>query len=168
MLSQPKGRAFEWLVLTASRSGETRLAGWTEIDEQAHFWTIPAERMKVKRPHMVPLSVRCLEILKHARAMYPASHLIFPGTRLASAHSVVGRAPGQVHPRPMEVCCLHAHTGAVSMLSVLADTPGMMAPMQANILPPTFRASCPPPPDRTPRPRKNPADGIDFLAAHRL
>ena len=86
--SQPATRlAFEWLVLTATRSGETRLARWREIDEQAQIWTIPEERMKAKRSHIVPLSRRCLEILKHARAMYPSSDLIFPGTKQGSALS---------------------------------------------------------------------------------
>jgi integrase len=86
--SQPATRlAFEWLVLTATRSGETRLARWSEINERAQLWTIPAVRMKAKRPHIVPLSARCLEILKHARAMYSSSHLIFPGTKHGSALS---------------------------------------------------------------------------------
>src|SRR5262245_47836121 len=74
--SQPATKqAFEWLVLTATRSGETRLARWREINERARLWTIPAERMKGKRIHIVPLSRRCLEILKHARAIYPSSDL---------------------------------------------------------------------------------------------
>ena len=86
--SQPATRlAFEWLVLTATRSGETRLACWSEIDEPSRLWTIPPERMKAKRPHIVPLSSRCLEILKHARAMYPCSDLVFPGTKIGSALS---------------------------------------------------------------------------------
>jgi integrase len=86
--SQPATRlAFEWLVLTATRSGETRLARWSEIDEDARLWTIPAERMKAKRSYVVPLSKRCLEILKHARGLYPASDLIFPGTKVGSALS---------------------------------------------------------------------------------
>jgi integrase len=86
--SQPATRlAFEWLVLTATRSGETRLARWSEIDERARLWTIPAERMKAKRSHVVPLSKRCPEILKHARGSYPSSSLIFPGTKLGSALS---------------------------------------------------------------------------------
>jgi integrase len=76
--------AFEWLVLTATRSGETRLARWDEIDERARLWTIPAERMKAKRSHVVPLCKRCLKILKFARGLYPSSSLIFPGTRLGS------------------------------------------------------------------------------------
>jgi integrase len=86
--SQPSTRlAFEWLVLTATRSGETRLANWSEVDERARLWTIPAERMKAKRSHVVPLCKRCLEILKHARALYPSSNLIFPGTKQRSALS---------------------------------------------------------------------------------
>jgi integrase len=80
--SQPATRlAFEWLVLTATRSGETRLARWSEIDERARVWTIPAERMKAKRAHIVPLSKRCVEILRAARALYPASDFIFPGVK---------------------------------------------------------------------------------------
>lgn len=80
--SQPATKlAFEWLVLTATRSGETRLARWSEIDKRARLWTIPAERMKAKRSHVVPLSKRCLEILKQARASYPPVDLIFPGVK---------------------------------------------------------------------------------------
>jgi integrase len=75
--------AFEWLILTATRSGETRLARWTEIDEGAALWKIPAERMKAKRLHVVPLSQRCLEILHALRAIYPSAPdvLLFPGTK---------------------------------------------------------------------------------------
>lgn len=86
--SHPATRlAFEWLVLTATRSGETRLARWSEIEERSRLWTIRAERMKAKRSHVVPLPRRCLEILKHARALYPSSDLIFPGAKLGSALS---------------------------------------------------------------------------------
>ncbi len=78
--SQPSTKlAFEWLVLTATRSGETRLARWTELDEAAGLWTIPATRMKAKRSHIVPLSKRCLAILKEARAVHPPADLVFPG-----------------------------------------------------------------------------------------
>ena len=61
--------AFEFLVLTASRSGETRLADWDEIDWKTATWTIPAERMKARRIHEVPLSSRALEILHQAKAL---------------------------------------------------------------------------------------------------
>ncbi|WP_329609810.1 tyrosine-type recombinase/integrase [Paracoccus benzoatiresistens] len=50
--------ALEFPVLTAARSGEVREARWDEIDMTAEVWEIPAERMKMKRPHRVPLSPR--------------------------------------------------------------------------------------------------------------
>jgi integrase len=75
--------AFEWLVLSATRSGETRLARWVEIDEAEATWTIPAERMKAKKAHTVPLSLRCLEILRALRAVYPSgpTDLLFPSMK---------------------------------------------------------------------------------------
>ena len=54
--------AFEFLVLTAARSGEVRLATWDEIDWRGRRWTVPAERMKARREHQVPLSNRSIEV----------------------------------------------------------------------------------------------------------
>jgi integrase len=79
--------AFEWLILTATRSGETRGARWDEIDRKAALWTIPKERMKSRREHVVPLSKRCLEILKKAKALHPDSELLFPAPRNGEALS---------------------------------------------------------------------------------
>jgi integrase len=59
--------AFEFLILTAARTGEVVNATWSEIDTDASTWTIPANRMKMQREHRVPLSGRCLEILAAAR-----------------------------------------------------------------------------------------------------
>jgi integrase len=73
--------AFEWLILTATRSGETRGALWQEIDEAKAVWAIPKERMKAGVEHIVPLSPRCLEIAKEAHALNPESDLLFPGSR---------------------------------------------------------------------------------------
>ncbi len=58
--------AFEFLVLTATRSGEVRNARWEEIDRDGAVWTVPAERMKNGREHRVPLSDRALEVLDEA------------------------------------------------------------------------------------------------------
>ncbi len=55
--------ALEFLILTACRSSEVRLAVWDEIDLTNRVWTIPTERMKAGREHRVPLSDRCIEIL---------------------------------------------------------------------------------------------------------
>jgi integrase len=56
-------RALEFTVLTASRSGETRFAVWSEFDLKAAIWTVPPERMKSGRQHKVPLAPRVIELL---------------------------------------------------------------------------------------------------------
>jgi len=73
--------AFEWLILTATRSGETRGARWDEVNEPEATWTIPRGRMKAREAHVVPLPRRCLVIAQQARALNPNSELLFPGTR---------------------------------------------------------------------------------------
>ena len=70
--------AFEFLVLTAARSAEVRLATWEEMDVAGRVWTISALRMKAKREHRVPLCRRALEILDAARALGDGSGLVFP------------------------------------------------------------------------------------------
>ena len=57
-------RALEFIILTAVRASEATLAIWSEIDFKEKVWTIPADRMKSKRPHRVPLSEQALAILK--------------------------------------------------------------------------------------------------------
>nr|WP_243730896.1 site-specific integrase [Rubellimicrobium sp. CFH 75288] len=68
--------AIEFLILTASRSGEVRAARWHEI--MGGTWEVPAERMKMKRPHRIPLSRRALAVLAEAEKLRDASGLIFP------------------------------------------------------------------------------------------
>ena len=70
--------AFEFLVLTATRSGEVRGAQWAEIDATDHVWTLSAQRMKAKREHRVPLCGRALEILDAARKLGDGNPLVFP------------------------------------------------------------------------------------------
>ncbi|VDS10022.1 Prophage CP4-57 integrase [Paracoccus haematequi] len=71
----------EFLILTCARSLEARGARWDEIDTDARAWNVPADRMKMKRPHRVPLSSRALAIIEEAKAMQNNSGLIFPGTK---------------------------------------------------------------------------------------
>jgi integrase len=74
--------AFEALILTAARSGEIRLAMWNEIDLEKKLWTIPAERMKAGREHIVPLSEAAVRVFKRAQTYREArSELVFPGAR---------------------------------------------------------------------------------------
>ena len=72
--------AIELLVLTATRSGEVRLADWNEINHKDRTWTIPASRMKTKEKHIIPLSDRAIELLNEARTLSEIG-LIFPGMR---------------------------------------------------------------------------------------
>ena len=74
----PVKLAFEFLVHTACRSGGARLACWDELSLEDGECTIPAERMKSKRDHRVPLSVRAQEILEEARNHTVLSDLVFP------------------------------------------------------------------------------------------
>jgi integrase len=87
-LREPHGRrlpmtalALEFLILTATRSGETRGALWSEIDLKSQTWIIPKERMKARMAHRVPLCSRCIEILRAARVLKPDSLLVFAASR---------------------------------------------------------------------------------------
>jgi len=71
-------RALEFAILTATRTGETIGARWSEIDENAATWTIPAERMKGGREHRVPLPKRAIEILEK---LPREGDYVFPGGR---------------------------------------------------------------------------------------
>ena len=79
--------AFEFLVLTASRSVEVRAAEWSEIDWEAATWEVPASRMKARRPHRVPLSGRAMEILREALRFGGGQGLVFPSARSGKAAS---------------------------------------------------------------------------------
>lgn len=67
--------AVRLLMLTAVRPAELRLAQWSEFDLDAAVWTIPAERMKMRRPHSVPLSAQVLELLAQIKEINPDGHL---------------------------------------------------------------------------------------------
>lgn len=72
--------ALEALILTAARSGEIRGAKWSEIDLASSLWAIPAERMKMGRPHLVPLSPHAVAVFERAKNHKAgASDLVFPG-----------------------------------------------------------------------------------------
>ncbi|WP_323636983.1 tyrosine-type recombinase/integrase [Pectobacterium polaris] len=67
------------MIITGVRTGELRGALWSEIDTDKALWEISAERMKMRRPHIVPLSVQALEIIEKIRAMTGNFPLLFPG-----------------------------------------------------------------------------------------
>ena len=72
---------FEFLVLTGARTAEVRNAVWSEFDLDKRVRTIPAETMKMKRGHTVPLTDRMLEILDEAGTLTDREGLVFPNER---------------------------------------------------------------------------------------
>ena len=92
-------RAFEFLVLTAARSGEVRLATRDEMDLDAGVWAIPAARMKAKRDHRVPLSGRALAILHDVQRLSDGTGLVFRSLRGKPLSSVTEIDQGTRHRR---------------------------------------------------------------------
>ncbi|HEM8642784.1 integrase domain-containing protein [Enterobacter hormaechei] len=68
----------EWQLLTLVRPSEASGARWAEINLEAKIWTIPAERMKAKREHIVPLSSQALEILEVMKPISAHREHVFP------------------------------------------------------------------------------------------
>ncbi|ACI93288.1 phage integrase [Afipia carboxidovorans OM5] len=60
-------RAVEFIALTVARSGEARYSTFAEVDVKAKTWTVPAERMKAGKEHIVPLTARALQIVEAMR-----------------------------------------------------------------------------------------------------
>lgn len=94
-------RCLEFLVLTATRSGEVRGARWDEIDLAAALWVVPASRMKMKKEHRIPLAPRAVEII---RAMDARSRrrggLIFPGQSSGNPMSATALSKALATLRP--------------------------------------------------------------------
>lgn len=73
-------RALCFLILTAARSGEVRGMVWDEVDLDAGLWIVPADRMKAKKEHRVPLSRQALELLR-TQPREPLVEHVFPSNR---------------------------------------------------------------------------------------
>ncbi len=73
--------AVKLLVLTFVRSGELRGAKWDEFDLDEKVWRIPAERMKMKTDHLVPLSSQSISVINQIRPITGQYELVFPSER---------------------------------------------------------------------------------------
>ncbi|MFZ1981442.1 MAG: integrase arm-type DNA-binding domain-containing protein [Smithella sp.] len=73
--------ALKFAPLVFVRPGELRHAEWSEIDFENAEWNIPAGKMKMKEPHLVPLSQQAIEILKEIKNLTGASRYVFPSGR---------------------------------------------------------------------------------------
>jgi integrase len=113
-------RALEFAILTATRSNEVRGATWDEIDLVAKLWTIPAERMKADREHVVPLSPQAVRLLKGLSRL-AGTNLIFPAPRggqlsdatlakvvkLMHEADTKSKGPGFMDPKQKRVAVAH-------------------------------------------------------------
>ncbi|RYD50770.1 MAG: DUF4102 domain-containing protein [Sphingobacteriales bacterium] len=70
--------AVELLMLTFVRTSELIDARWSEIDLKERQWVIPAERMKMRRPHLVPLSRQAVAILEELQKLSGQKQFVFP------------------------------------------------------------------------------------------
>lgn len=77
--SEPAKLAFEFLILTATRTSEVLGLDWNELSQDV--WTLPAERTKPKRELRIPLGGRCQEILRTARQFSDGTGFVFPGQK---------------------------------------------------------------------------------------
>jgi integrase len=76
--------ALELLALTFVRPGELRSAEWAEVDLDNAIWSIPGEKMKMRRPHRIPLTLRAIALLRDLRVMTGKGKFLFPSVRSAS------------------------------------------------------------------------------------
>ncbi|EGI6213565.1 DUF4102 domain-containing protein [Salmonella enterica subsp. enterica serovar Denver] len=76
----------EWQLLTWVRPGEAVRARWTDIDEENRFWNIPAEFMKMKRPHKVPLSKEAIRVLESMKPISGHREWVFPSIKAPLSH----------------------------------------------------------------------------------
>ncbi len=74
-----------WQLHTLARAAEAANAQWCEIDLTKRLWTIPAERMKKRREHVVPLSHQMVSLLQNIQSLGFNSQYIFPSDRKANA-----------------------------------------------------------------------------------
>ena len=79
-------KALEFLILTASRTGEVIGARWDELDIEAATWTVPAARMKMKKEHRVPLTPRAVQLLQ-SMAETRQNEFVFPSRIVGKAVS---------------------------------------------------------------------------------
>ena len=101
--SQRRRCALQLMALTFVRPGELRQAEWSEMERDAAVWRIPAHKMKMKRPHLVPLSRQALEVLRELRTRTGKERWLFPsrldvsrpmgGTVLNTALRRIGYSP---------------------------------------------------------------------------
>ncbi len=112
--------ALELLALTFVRPGELRSAEWAEFDLDVAVWSIPGEKMKMKRPHRVPLAPRAVTILRDLEAITGRGKFLFPSVRSASrcmSENTINAALRRLGFDKDEMCGHGFRSAASSMLN---------------------------------------------------
>jgi integrase len=96
----PRTRAmFKLYLLTAQRGGELRAMEWTELDLDAGWWTIPAEKAKNKLAHRVPLSPAAVALLRELQAVANGSPCVFPSRSKSGHREILHKATVRIRER---------------------------------------------------------------------
>jgi integrase len=100
--------AMKLMSLSFLRTSELIGAEWAEFDFETARWDIPAERMKMRKPHIVPLARQTLEVLEMLRRLTGDSKWLFPGivARLAGRYAVL--------PSSLMAICVQMYSGSES------------------------------------------------------
>jgi integrase len=76
------------MMMTATRPGEAREATWAEFNLDAALWSIPAARMKTRKPHVIPLSHQCVSALRTLHVITGHGECLFPSQRGSKAKTL--------------------------------------------------------------------------------
>lgn len=110
--------ALKFSALTFCRPGEVRRAEWSEIDWKNALWRIPAGKMKMRQPHLVPLAEQTLEILRKLQPISGHTRYLFPNTRSAERPMSEATVNGAIRRMGYEKSqmCAHGFRGMASSI----------------------------------------------------
>ena len=111
------------MLLTFVRTSELIEARWTEIDFENSMWTIPPERMKMRTPHLVPLSMQSVAILYEFKKINQYSEFVFPS--LPRPKKPMSKGTILVAMKRMGYSnCMTGHGFRFPALGILKEKPG--------------------------------------------
>ncbi|WP_051257691.1 tyrosine-type recombinase/integrase [Desulfovibrio cuneatus] len=110
--------ALKFSALTFARPGEVRHAEWVGIDLRERVWTIPPEKMKMGRPHVVPLAEQTIKVLGTLRSITGQGRYLFPSTRSRTAPMSEATVTAALRRMgySQEQMCAHGFRGMASTL----------------------------------------------------
>jgi integrase len=119
--------ALQFLAFVAQRPGEVRQATWAEFDLEKAIWIIPADRMKMRMPHSVPLSAQAIALLKELMPITGHGSFLFPSLRSAQRPMSENTLNGALRRLGYDGDEMTAH-GFRATFSTLANESGLWNP----------------------------------------